>query len=219
MKKAWTWLTSRSKWWLIPSIALALGALWSFFRPERPGTVFGPGISPKAGAEALKIVHTASEDEAQRIKDHSASERREIEGRWGDSLCVVLLLVLAVSGCAAGIQTPDVPAWPDALSAPHMALSEGCEYSDEDHLLVQCPGALFAQSLIEILDMRDRLAHTARRLKELEASASIKQDIALARTRAAEDRTRLARQQRWIFGSVGAAAGVILTIVGVAVVD
>jgi len=216
VKKAWAWLTGLPKYWLIPSIALALGAMWAFFRPSRPRTTLGPGISPKAGREAMREIRTASEAEARRIDEHSAAERAKIEKDWGDSLCVLLLATLALSGCASGIPAPKATPWPGALTAPHMALSEGCSYADEDHLVVQCPGPLFAKSLIEILDQRDSLAHVTRRLNESLKVSNILKDIAAAKIAAAEAATDDAKAQRWLFGGVGAAVGVVASIVAYA---
>ena len=209
MSKAWAWLTSLPKWWLVPSIALAIGALWALVsrRDRRPMGALGP--SAEQGEKQIKEIRTATEAEKERIKEHGEDKRDRIKDRWRDSLVVLICAAMSMSACASHPTRPDAPPWPASHPEPSLTLSEACEYADEDHQLVQCPAPLFASSLLQMADVEDSLAVTAQDLAEARAVSSIRESVALARVRAAELRVDDAERERWIWGSVGIAIGAV----------
>lgn len=76
MKAAWAWLTSLPKWWLIPSITLALGAMWAFFRPSRPGVGGRAGLVPKPPQSIDEV-----DDELEEATDATEDSRSDALSR------------------------------------------------------------------------------------------------------------------------------------------
>ena len=203
-----SWFRNLPPWLILPAVAVALGGLWAWLRrkPRAPGPV---GLSPEDGDRRIAEIRTATEAEAERIAEHGKEKRDKIKDKWGGSLCLLVCAVLSLQACAHGLDRPDAPAWPMGHPEPSLSLSDGCEYADEDHQLVQCPAPLFASSLLQMADVEDSLAVTAQDLAEARAVSSIRESVALARVRAAELRVDDAERGQWIWGSVGIVIGAV----------
>ena len=203
-----SWFRNLPPWLILPAVAVALGGLWAWLRrkPRAPGPV---GLSPEDGDRRIAEIRTATEAEAERIAEHGKEKRDKIKDKWGGSLCLLVCAVLSLQACAHGLDRPDAPAWPMGHPEPSLSLSDGCDYADEEHLLVQCPAPLFALSLVQMADVEDALSVTAGQLSEALAVAAIRESVALERVRRAQGAQASAERARWVWGAVGIAVGAV----------
>jgi len=207
MRAAWEYVKGLPLWLVLPAVAVALGGLWAMLRPSSPSRTRASGTTPEAGARRIKEIKTATAEEIKRIEEHGKDKRDKIRDKWGGSLCLLLCAALALSACASRPSRPDAPPWPASHPEPSLTLSEACEYADDDHALVTCPAPLFAASLMQMADVEDSFAVTVADLSEARLSASIREDVALGRVRAAEDRADDAERARWVWALCGLALG------------